>query len=183
VSQPTGASGATPYGQPGTGYVQGGGSTSYSAPTTTEDYGYGTDAQPMTEEGHPDVENVSVGQLIGEVSRDMSTLMRQELELAKAEMKVEAKKAGQGAGMFGAAGFAGYMVLMFLSFALWWALGYWFDNLAWAALVVAVIWGIVAAVLALRGKKEMKEVQGLPKTADTVKKIPDAVKGNEEANR
>ena len=77
---------------------------------------------PTTAEGHPDVEGTSVGQLIGEVTKDLSTLMRQELELAKAEVTVEAKKAGQGAGMFGAAGFAGYMVLMFLSFALWWAL-------------------------------------------------------------
>ena len=77
---------------------------------------------PTTEAGRPDVEGTSVGQLLGEVTKDLSTLMRQELELAKVELKVEAKKAGQGAGMFGAAGFAGYMVLMFLSFALWWAL-------------------------------------------------------------
>src|SRR3954452_7685973 len=77
---------------------------------------------PTTDEGRPDVEGTSVGQLIGEVTKDLSVLMRQELELAKAELKVEAKKAGQGAGMFGAAGFAGYMVLLFLSFALWWAL-------------------------------------------------------------
>ena len=73
---------------------------------------------PMTAQGRPDVEGTSVGQLISEVTTDLSTLMRQELELAKAEVKVEAKKAGQGAGMFGAAGFAGYMVLLFLSFAL-----------------------------------------------------------------
>ncbi len=125
----------------------------------------------------------SIGQLFGEISRDLSTLMRQEVALAKAEVTQSAKQASKGAGMFAGAGYAGHLTVLFLSFALWWALGYWFDNLAWAALVVAVIWGIVAAVLALRGKKEMKEVQGMPKTADTVKKIPDAVKGNEEAAR
>src|SRR3954451_2951750 len=70
---------------------------------------------PTTEAGRPDVEGTSVGELIGEVTKDLSALMRQELELAKVEVKAEAKKAGQGAGMFGAAGFAGYMVLMFLS--------------------------------------------------------------------
>ncbi len=48
----------------------------------------------MTEEGRPDVDGASVGALIGEVTKDLSTLMRQELELAKAELKTEAKKAG-----------------------------------------------------------------------------------------
>jgi len=178
VSQPTGASGATPYGQPGTGYVQGGGSTSYSAPTTTEDYGYGTDAQPMTEEGHPDVENVSVGQLIGEVTKDLSTLMRQELELAKVEVKVEAKKAGAGAGLFGAAGFAGYMVLMFLSIALWWALSHLVGH-SWSALIVAVLWGIVAAVAGLMGKKKFEQVNPKPeRTVETLSQVPGALKPN-----
>src|SRR3712207_4586290 len=79
---------------------------------------------PTTEAGRPDVEGVSVGQLIGEVTKDLSTLMRQELELAKVEMKAEAKKAGTGAGLFGAAGFAAYMTILFLSIALWWALSH-----------------------------------------------------------
>ena len=65
-------------------------------------------AHLLAEAGRPDVEGSSVGALIGEVTKDLSTLMRQELELAKVEMKAEAKKAGQGAGMFAAAGFAGY---------------------------------------------------------------------------
>jgi hypothetical protein len=128
-------------------------------------------------------ESPSIGQLFGEISKDLSTLMRQEVALAKAEVTQSAKQASKGVGMFAGAGYAGHLTVLFLSFALWWALGYWFDNLAWAALVVAVIWGIVAAVLALRGKKEMKEVQGMPKTADTVKKIPPALQGHEEAAR
>ena len=64
----------------------------------------------------------SVGELIGEVTRDMSTLMRQELALAKAEVKEEAVKAARAGGMLGAAGFAGYMVLLFASIAAWWGL-------------------------------------------------------------
>src|SRR3954447_6689675 len=84
----------------------------------------GSMGTPTTDTGRPDVEGTSVGQLMGEVAKDLSTLMRQELELAKVEVKAEAKKAGAGAGLFGAAGFAGYMVLMFLSIALWWALSH-----------------------------------------------------------
>ena len=150
---------------------------------TAPDLGGATAMSPPPSSGSTGGDSPSIGQLFGEISKDLSTLMRQEVALAKAEVTQSAKQASKGAGMFAGAGYAGHLTVLFLSFALWWALGYWFDNLAWAALVVAVIWGIVAAVLALRGKKEMKEVQGMPKTADTVKKIPDAVKGNEEANR
>ena len=196
MSQPSGAGGAQPYGQPGTGYAQAG-ATSYTAPPTTEGYGYGGDAQPMTEEGHPDVENVSVGQLLGEVSKDLSTLMRQELELAKAELKADADqataevkaqaaKAGKGAGMLGGAGYAGHMVALFLSIALWWALSHLVGH-SWSALIVAVLWGIVAAVLFSRGRKELKKIDfsGLkrinPKpeqTVDTLQQVPSALKPN-----
>jgi Flp pilus assembly protein TadB len=122
--------------------------------------------------------NTSLGDLLGEVTRDLSTLMRQEVELAKAELKQSASKAGKGAGMFGGAGLAGFMTLLFLSIALWWALGYLIGN-AWSALVVAVIYGIVGFVLYKRGKKEMEQVQGMPQTADSLKKIPETLKKDE----
>ncbi|MGY1619396.1 phage holin family protein [Geodermatophilus sp. SYSU D00691] len=133
---------------------------------------------PMTEEGRPDVEGTSVGQLIGEVTKDLSVLMRQELELAKAELKVEAKKAGQGAGMFGAAGFAGYMLLLFLSIALWWALENVMDA-GLAALIVAIIWGIVAAVTYSMGRKKFRQVNPKPeRTVETLQQVPSALKPN-----
>ena len=73
---------------------------------------------------------------------------------------------------------AGYFVLLFLSIALWWAIGS-ATGLGWSALIVAVIWGIIGAVLYAAGRNSLKSVRGIPKTADTVKKIPDALKGNE----
>jgi hypothetical protein len=158
-----------------TGYTEAGESNYAVAPDA---YGTqsGTMGTPMTEAGRPDVEGVSVGQLLGEVSRDLSTLMRQELELAKAELKVEAKKAGQGAGMFGAAGFAGYMVLLFLSIALWWALENVMDA-GLAALIVAVIWGVIGAVAFVIGRKKFREVNPKPeRTVDTLQQVPDALK-------
>lgn len=127
----------------------------------------------------PDGRTDSLGQLLGEVSKDISTLFRQEVELAKAELSESAKKAGKGAGMFGGAGVAGFLALMFLSIALWWGLGYLIDNV-WSALIVAAIWGIVAAILAMRGKKEVDEIQGAPKTAETLKKVPEAFKTSED---
>src|SRR3954454_9500156 len=133
---------------------------------------------PMTDDGRPDVEGASVGALIGEVTKDLSVLMRQELELAKAELKIEAKKAGQGAGMFGAAGFAGYMVLLFLSIALWWALENVMDA-GLAALIVAVIWGVIGAVAFVMGRKRFREVNPKPeRTVDTLQQVPSALKPN-----
>jgi len=135
-------------------------------------------AGPTTTEGHPDVEGVSVGQLIGQVTSDLSTLMHQELELAKAELKAEAKKAGQGAGMFGAAGFAGYMVLMFLSFALWWALENVMDA-GLAALIVAILWGVIGAVSFVMGRKKFQTVNPKPeRTVETLQQVPGALKPN-----
>jgi hypothetical protein len=133
---------------------------------------------PMTDEGRPDVEGNSVGALIGEVTKDLSTLMRQELELATVELKTEAKKAGQGAGMFGAAGFAGYMVALFLSIALMWALASAIPT-GWAALIVAVLWGIVGAVAFVMGRKKFQQVNPKPeRTVDTLSQVPGALKPN-----
>ena len=120
----------------------------------------------------------SLGDLISEVTADLSTLMRQELELAKAELQQSASRAGKGAGLLGGAGIAGYFVLLFLSIALWWAIGSG-TGLGWSAVIVAVIWGIIAAILYTMCRNSLKSVRGIPKTADTVKKIPDALKGNE----
>src|ERR1700712_4883925 len=127
---------------------------------------------------HGSVADRSLGDLISEVTTDLSTLMRQELELAKAELQQSASRAARGAGMLGGAGVAGYFVLLFLSIALWWAIGA-ATGLGWSALIVAVIWGILGAILYFMGRNSLKSVRGVPKTADTVKKIPDPLKGNE----
>jgi hypothetical protein len=138
----------------------------------------GTMGTPMTASGRPDVEGTSVGQLMGEVAKDLSTLMRQELELAKVEVKAEAKKAGAGAGLFGAAGFAGYMVALFLSLALMWALASAIPT-GWAGLIVAVLWGVIGAVAFVMGKKKFAQVNPKPeRTVETLQQVPGALKPN-----
>jgi len=105
--------------------------------------------------------------------------MRQEVALAKAEASQSASRAGKGIGMLAGAALAGYFVLLFLSLALWVVLG---DAIGygWSALIVAVLWAIVAAVLASIGRKELKKVEGVPRTQETAKRVPDALKGNED---
>ena len=119
--------------------------------------------------GPPDVEGRSVGDLLGEVTGDLSKLMRQEVALAKVEMKEEAVKAGKAGGMLGGAGAVGYLVLVFLSLALMFAL----DNvmgIGWAALVTAVLLAIVAAVLFVAGRNKLKQVNPKPEqTVETLK--------------
>ena len=111
----------------------------------------------------------SIGELIGNVSDDLSRLFRQEVELAKAEIKQEATKAGKAAGMLGGAGFAGYLAVLLLSFAIVFGLGNVID-LGWAALIVAVVWGIVAAVLYAGGRRKLKTLDPVPRrTVDTIK--------------
>jgi hypothetical protein len=120
----------------------------------------------------------SLGELISEVTQDLSTLMRQEVELAKAEVQQSARRAGKAAGLFSGSAVAGHFALMFLSIALWWALGS-AIGLGWSALVVGLLWGIAAAVLGATGRSSLKSVRGLPRTTATVKKITDPLKGNE----
>ena len=120
-----------------------------------------------------------LGELLSDVSRDLSQLIRQEVELAKAEVTDSAKKAGKGAGFLTGAAVAGYFALLFVSIFVWWGLGVLFGfpaGLTWSALIVAVIYGIVAAVLAARGRRDLKEIKGVPQTAETVKEIPPTLK-------
>src|ERR1044072_3805212 len=116
-----------------------------------------------------EVSETSVGEMIGNISDDLSRLFRQEVELAKAELKQEAAKAGKAAGMLGGAGFAGYLAVVLLSFALVFALGNVMD-LGWAALIVAAIWAVIGAVLYANGRKKLKTVDPVPhRTVDTIK--------------
>ena len=165
--------GGSPYDtgvEPGVGYgagVQQG--VGYDAGTTTAG---ATAAETST----PGVEDESIGSLVGRLSSDVSTLMRQELALAKAELREEATKAAKGAGMLGGAGLAGYFVALFLSLTLMWALGGALD-LWLAALIVAVLWAIVAAVLFVMGRKQMKQVNPKPEqTVETLKEDKEWVK-------
>ncbi|MCR2812123.1 phage holin family protein [Microbacterium sp. zg.Y1090] len=121
----------------------------------------------------------SLGDLLSEVTSDISTLMRQEVALAKAELKESASRTAKGAGMLGGAGYAALMAVFFLSYALWWALGTLVGG-GWSGVIVAVLWAVIAAVLYVIGRNKLKEVEGAPQTVETLKEIPETLKRNEE---
>jgi uncharacterized membrane protein YqjE len=111
----------------------------------------------------------SLGQIVGDLSNDLTTLVKQELELARTELKEEAAKAGKGAGMLGGAGVAGLLALMLGSFALAYLLDNWMP-VELAFLITTVLWAIVGAVLAARGRTELKKTNPqLPETQQTLK--------------
>jgi uncharacterized membrane protein YqjE len=115
------------------------------------------------------VRDRSAGELLAAVTADVQHLFRQEVRLAKAEIQEEAAKAGKAAGMFGGAGFAGYMVALFLSLAAVFGLANVMDA-GWAALIVTAVWAVIAAVLFVLGRSRMREVSPKPeRTIETLK--------------
>jgi len=110
----------------------------------------------------------SLGELFGELTAGIGTLIRQEMELAKTEAKEDVSRAGKAAGMFGLAGLAAWLTLIMLSFALAFLLDQ-AMNRALAFTLVGVIWAIVAAAMGLAAKKKVAAIEPLPMTKKTLK--------------
>lgn len=123
----------------------------------------------------------SIGEAIGDVTRDLSLLVQQELALAKAEVRQTTTRAGQTAGMFAGAAVAAFLFVLFLSLALWEALSE-STGRGWGAVIVAAVWLVAGLVLFAVARAQMKKVGGLPQTTETVRQVPNAIKGHEERN-
>ncbi|MDX6726443.1 MAG: hypothetical protein QOK49_1248 [Baekduia sp.] len=122
-----------------------------------------------TQGGPSDLREQSIGDLLKQLSQETSTLVRQEMALARAELTEQGKRAGTGAGMLGGAGVAGLLTLGSLTAMLIalldTAMATWL-----AALIVTVLWGAVAGVLALQGRNKIKDATPpAPQTVETVK--------------
>ena len=126
-------------------------------------------SHPTQQPIQPPADERSLGEVVSDLSTDLSTLMKQEVQLAKVELKQEVSKVGKGAGMLGGAGLAGWFVLLFLSLALTFLLDNWLP-IEVAALITAGLWAVIAAPLALVGRKELQEANPqLPQTQETLK--------------
>lgn len=116
---------------------------------------------PYDRAGYDAAGEPSLGELFGSLTHDMSSLVRSELELAKVELKEEAGKAGKAAGMLTGGALAGYLAVTLLAFAAAWGLAEVIDA-GFAFLVVGLVVGAVAAVLATQGRARMKTVNPVP---------------------
>lgn len=139
-----------------------------SAPATPQPQAHhvGSDVDLSVQPAQPER---SLGELFGDMTRDFSTLIRKEVELAKTELKEEAQAAGKAGGMLGAAGVVGLVAFIILAMTIAFAL----DAFLWrwvAFLIVTVVLAAIAAVLASTGKKKLAAVNPTPeKTVQTLK--------------
>jgi uncharacterized membrane protein YqjE len=121
-----------------------------------------------------DLHDSSIGDLLKRLSQETSALVRQELELAKAEATEKGKQAGKGAGMLGGAGVAGLLALGTLTATVVLLLNHAMAD--WlAALIVTLVWGAIAGVLALRGRDRLKDA-GPPVPEQTVQTVKEDVR-------
>ena len=114
----------------------------------------------------------TIGQLVADATHDLSTIVRSEIALAKAEVTQEAKTAGKGAGLFAAAAFVGLLALIFLFHTVAAVIDIWLP--AWAAyLITTGLLLLIAAVLGLAGRSSMKSVKGKPER--TIRNAQDTI--------
>lgn len=125
--------------------------------------------------GHNDGEP-TVGQLVANASRELSGLVRSELQLAQAELKASASAAGKGAGMFGGAAVLGLLAIILLSIAAAYGVAALGLHPALAFVIVAVVYLLIAAVLALIGKKQLSKAKGPTRAIETSRESVEALK-------
>lgn len=114
-----------------------------------------TDARPDV----PGPDDPTIGKLVADASRDISSLLRNEIALAKSELKVSVKNGGTGLGLFGAAAFLGLMALIMLSVAFAYLISLTGLHLAWCFLIVFGAYLLLAGLLAFAGVRKVKKVR------------------------
>lgn len=140
------------------------------------------DLNKSTGAGTTDGDERTIGQLVADISTQMSGLVKAEIELAKAEVKADVTKGGIGAGLLAGAAFFALIAFILLCFA--GAFGLVAAGLAeWAAfLVVTGVLLILAAVLALLGRGRLQQVSAPKRTIDTAKDSVEAIKGHDPSS-
>ena len=125
----------------------------------------------------PAGEEPTIGRLVHDASKDISSLVHQEIQLAKSELTVSAKNAGVGAGLFAAAAFVAVLAIIMLSVAIAYFINWAGLGLHWAFLIVFGFYLLVAGLLVLLGIRKVKKVRGPEKAIRQGKEIPKAFKG------
>ena len=115
--------------------------------------------QPTDRPDVPSKDDPTIGRLVADASRDISSLVRDEITLAKSELKISVRAGGIGAGLFAGAAFLGLLAIIMLSVAIAYFINMTGLDLAWCFLIVFGVYLLVAAVLALVGVRKVKQVR------------------------
>ncbi len=119
----------------------------------------------------------TIGRLVTDASRDISSLIQKEIQLAKSELKISVRAGGVGVGLFAGAAFIAVLAIIMLSvsfayFIHWAGLG-----LHWAFLIVFGVYVLIAALLGYLGYRKVKQVRGPERAIEQGREIPKALKG------
>ena len=117
------------------------------------------DPKPVARPDLPSKDEPTIGRLVSDATRDVSTLVRSEIALAKSELKVSVKAGGLGIGLFAAAAFLGLLAVIMLSVAIAYFIHMTGLDLAWCFLIVFALYVLVAALLAFVGLRKVKQVK------------------------
>lgn len=134
-------------------------------------------AGPSGQDGQPS--DPTIGRLVADASRDISTLVQSEIALAKSELRVSLKAGGVGAALLAAAAFFGVLMIIFVSIAIAYFITMAGLHAAWAFLIVTGFYLLVTLVLVLIGIKKLKKVGAPQQTISTAKELPNAFKGTQ----
>ncbi|WP_296602409.1 phage holin family protein [Nocardioides sp.] len=121
----------------------------------------------------------TIGRLVHDASRDISTLIQKEIQLAKSELKVSVQAGGIGIGLFAAAGFIAVLAVIMLSVAIAYFINWNGHGLAlhWAFLIVFGFYLLLAGLLVFVGIRKVKQVKAPERAIDQGREIPKALKG------
>lgn len=122
-------------------------------------------------------EEPTIGKLVVDASRDVSSLIQSEIALAKSELKVSVKAGGISVGLFAAAAFLSLLAIIMLSVAIAYFIHFTGLDLAWCFLIVFAAYVAVAGLLAFIGVRKMKQVRAPERAIEQGKQIPRALKG------
>ncbi|HMD11468.1 MAG TPA: phage holin family protein [Marmoricola sp.] len=124
----------------------------------------------------PATDDPTIGKLVGDVSNDVSSLIRSEIALAKTELKFSAKAGGVGIGLFAAAAFLLVLAVIMLSVAIAYFIHFTGLDLAWCFLIVFGFYALVAAVLGLFGYRSVRKVRGPEASIEQIKETKAVLK-------
>jgi hypothetical protein len=119
----------------------------------------------------------TLGKLVMDAQRDISTLISKEIALAKSEIAVSVKHGGVGIGLFAGAAFLGLLAVIMLSVSIAYFIHWAGLGLHWSFLIVFALYLLIAGLLAFIGLKQVKQVKAPEKAIKQGKQIPSALKG------
>jgi hypothetical protein len=127
----------------------------------------------------PSADDPTIGRLVADASRDLSSLVSKEIALAKSELKVSVRAGGLGIGLLAGAAFVAVLGVIMLSFTIVYFINWGGSGLAlhWAYLIVTVFWFLVTGLMGWIGIKKLKQVGPPEKAIEQGREIPKALRG------